>query len=339
MGQPEMTSTNAKVLIVAPGVVGTFIRQDERLLQSDFDVTLCAFPGLRAFGDLKRYMAGTDVAVIWFAGRHSVPAVWLAQRFRKPVVTIVGGYEVAWIPSIGYGVPPGSWRQRALRWVLRQSQKIVAVSTVTRDGVLNVSPDVVGKLQLIYNAVDTDRFVPGVQSAREAVLCVGAITEMTIKVKGWTAFCDIAAAAPDIQFTAIGPTDDFAQRQLIGNAPSNIAWRGPLYDQSLIESYQQSSVYLQASVHESFSVALAEAMACGCIPVTTRGGALPEVAGNAGYLINTADVPEAAGVIRKALLDGRERREQARARIVENFSIERRRQSLVALLKQVIAQR
>ncbi|GAB4320209.1 MAG: hypothetical protein Kow0074_10330 [Candidatus Zixiibacteriota bacterium] len=333
-----MTDTKARILIVSPRIAGTFIRQDARLLQSEFDVTLLPFLGMRSFRDLSGHIANTDVVMIWFAGRHSVPAVWLAQRHRKPVVTIVGGYEAAWIPSIGYGVRPGSLRHRALRWVLRQSRRIVAVSTVTRDGVLNVLPDVVEKLKLIYNAVDTDRFAPRESTARDGVLCVGAIKESTIEVKGWRAFCHIATAMPDVRFTAIGPTDDFARRELISNAPENITWKGPLYDQHLIDSYQQASVYLQASVHESFSVALAEAMACGCIPVTTRGGALPEVAGPAGYLIDPADLQATVGVVREALAGDQQRRARARAQILENFALERRRQGLTSLLTKVLAE-
>ncbi len=326
------TPTRPLVLIVAPRIVGTFIEQDRALLANDFDVELYPFSGARSFGTLKQRIENSDIILIWFAGRHAPPAVWLARRYRKPVVTIVGGYEVEWIPSISYGVPPNSWRRRIVRWVLKNSDRLVAVSGVTHRSVLRVAPESEDKLHLTYNAVDTERFATLSRGDRYGVLCVGMITRHTIKVKGWDRFRDIAASLPGVEFCAIGPLDDVARKTLVADSPPNITWRGQVTGPDLIAAYQRASVYLQCSVHESFSLALAEAMACGCIPVTTQGGALPEVAGDTGFFIDTSDIGSSVQTVSEALQSDPDRRRHARRQIVDNFSVADRQRKLSELL-------
>lgn len=333
------TAKSPSVLIVAPRIVGAFIEQDRALLAHDFDVELYPFPGIRSLATLKQRMANADIVLIWFAGRHAPAAVWLARRYRKPIVTIVGGYEVEWIPSISYGIPPNSWRRRIVRWVLNNSDRLVAVSRVTQRSVLRVAPETEGILHLIYNAVDTERFAPPSTGDRHGVLCVGMISKHTIKVKGWERYRDIAASLPQVEFCAIGPLDNVARKTLVADSPPNITWSGQMTGPDLIAAYQRASVYLQCSVHESFSLALAEAMASGCIPVTTRGGALPEVAGDAGFFIDTNDIASSAQTVSEALRAHPDHRERARRQIVDNFVTPDRRRKLSELLLRTLAER
>jgi glycosyltransferase involved in cell wall biosynthesis len=82
-------------------------------------------------------------------------------------------------------------------------------------------------------------------------------------------------------------------------------------------------------------MAVAEAMLCGCVPVVSARGALPEVVGTAGMVVPYGDAAAAADAIRGVLDAGEEQRAAARRRIVDNFSLAQRRAALLCALEEV----
>jgi glycosyltransferase involved in cell wall biosynthesis len=95
---------------------------------------------------------------------------------------------------------------------------------------------------------------------------------------------------------------------------------------------RRAKVCCQLSYRESFGVAVLEAMACGCVPVVTRAGALPEVVGEAGHYVEYDDVDATVREIRSALkADGKAATERSRA-----FSAERREKGLVDAIDSVL---
>ena len=75
---------------------------------------------------------------------------------------------------------------------------------------------------------------------------------------------------------------------------------------------------------------VAEAMLCGCTPVVSRIGALPEVVGDSGYVVpavNLGNLDVAASVIAEAL--NRPKGTVARERVAARFSLRRREQALL----------
>lgn len=331
-----LTSGPSNVLVVCPRVVATFTRQDVEILKAEFSASLFPFGGLSDLYRLRQALDRASAVVIWFAGRHAAPTVWLARRRGIPVLTIVGGYEVFWYPEIKYGVPPRSLRARYVGWVLRHSDRIAVVSKFMENRLSVLHPDAIRKTVLIPNAVATERFQPGTEQIRQEVLSVGHLNANTLAVKGWTLFRDVARTMPKIRFAAVGPVDDRVGREFVAGFPPNVKWLGALYGPELVRQYQNASVYFQGSVHESFSLALAESMACGCIPVVSRNGALPEVAGDTGFYLDDLTPESAIMAITAALNAPEQRRLDARDRIVQNFSLKRRRQALCDLVHQMI---
>ena len=91
--------------------------------------------------------------------------------------------------------------------------------------------------------------------------------------------------------------------------------------------YQKAKVYCQLSAHESFGVALAEAMFRCCVPVVTRRYALPEVVDDTGFYVPYNNPKATAEAIRKALES--DKGIKARERVKKYFSLRARERKLV----------
>jgi glycosyltransferase involved in cell wall biosynthesis len=101
---------------------------------------------------------------------------------------------------------------------------------------------------------------------------------------------------------------------------------------------RDASVYVQASAHEGFGMSVAEAMLAGCIPVTTRAGALPEVVDEVGVQVDDADPKRLADGIEQALAMDDQARERARRRVLECFGLDVRRRGLHQVVAEAIGE-
>lgn len=68
-----------------------------------------------------------------------------------------------------------------------------------------------------------------------------------------------------------------------------IHYLGHISDDEFVRQYARASMAVVASVYEGFGLPAGEAMACGTPVISTTGGALPEVVGDAGVLVPPAD--------------------------------------------------
>jgi glycosyltransferase involved in cell wall biosynthesis len=112
---------------------------------------------------------------------------------------------------------------------------------------------------------------------------------------------------------------------------------GGVSDETLADWYRRASVYVQASRHEGFGMAVAEAMLAGCIPVVTKAGALPEVVGDVGVQVDAPDPESIADGIRAALALPDEQRLRARQRVLDLFPVSARREGLYRAVEDLLA--
>ena len=110
-----------------------------------------------------------------------------------------------------------------------------------------------------------------------------------------------AADLPEVRFVFVGRWHDDAIEELRALAGDNVEFTGWLSDDDLHAMYGRASVYVQASRHEGFGLAVAEAMLAGCVPVVMNVTAMPEVVGDAGVLIEDQRPEDVAAGIRRAL--------------------------------------
>jgi glycosyltransferase involved in cell wall biosynthesis len=105
-------------------------------------------------------------------------------------------------------------------------------------------------------------------------------------------------------------------------------------DEDLLDWYRRASIYVQASRHEGFGLAVAEAMLAGCVPVVLDVTAMPEVVGDAGVLVSSQEPAEVAGGVRRALDLGPEGGRRARQRILTEFPLHRRGEELLRVVRE-----
>ena len=80
-----------------------------------------------------------------------------------------------------------------------------------------------------------------------------------------------------------------------------IQFTGRIDNGEFVRQYARATVAVVPSVYEGFGLPVGEAMACAVPVISTTGGALPEVVGDAGILVPPADHRALAQAIREIL--------------------------------------
>lgn len=314
-----------------------FVAIDRDLLQERWEVVEWHQKGRWVdVGGLWRAVQGADLVVGWFASWHTFFPITLAKLLNKPSLLIIGGYDVANLPEIDYGHQRGGVRQWISRWVMGQATRLMTNSHYSHQEIQTNIGFAAERATVVPHGVpDPFGRLPDV-SKQEMVLTVGNVNQSNLTRKGHRAFCEAAKQLPQVTFVLAGKWQDDAIDGLKQDAPANLHFTGWIDDEMLNRYYQDAKVTVQASQHEGFGMSVAEAMLAGCVPVVTKAGALPEVVGDAGIVIDD-DSPKAiaTGII-QALSLGTEAAQKARFQILSHFSLERRRQALGQLVESLL---
>lgn len=268
-----------------------------------------------------RAVGRSKLVVGWFAGWHAVLAVLFARLRRRPALMIVGGIDAASLPEIGYGFQRGGPRRWAARFCMKRASALLTNSHFSRaelEANAGVDP---ARVRVVHHGVP-DPFGELPPPPRSpSVLTVGIADERNLERKGLRPFAEAAAEVPDVPFVLVGRAEGEAGERLRALAPPNLEITGFVEADELAHRYRSAAVYVQASLHEGFGMSVVEAMLAGCVPVVSDRGALPEVVGDAGIVIEGVEPAAIAAGVRRALAAAPEARERARARAVENFNL------------------
>ncbi len=307
----------------------SFVRQDFEILSRHFQIERVGYKNPLDALRIAESIWRSDASFSWFASGHSFLAVLLSKMMRKKSIVIAGGYDVAFAPEIGYGQYTLGWHKRKYAdFALKNSDLVLAVSEFTKAEVIaRATPK---KIDVIYNAVDTGKFKPASgkeEGTREdLVLTVASGLRNVIKLKGLDVFVEAAARLPEVNFLVLGLSNDDRETLKGIQSSNNVELRGYVNPEELISYYQKAKIYCQLSYRESFGVALAEAMACGCVPVVTDRGALTEVVGDTGFCVPYGDKEATASAIKAGMKSNN--CAFARRRIEDLFSLKRREEAL-----------
>jgi glycosyltransferase involved in cell wall biosynthesis len=309
----------------------SFVKQDYEILSKHFAVEKVSYRRPKDILKIARAIFKSDLTYSWFASGHSFIAVLISKMLNKRSMVVAGGYDVAFVPEMNYGqYTQGIDKRIYADYVLKNADIILAVSKFTEGEVLARTKH--RKVIVIYNGINTDKFVPG-SDKKNLVITVASGTKNVIKLKGIEAFARAAEHIPDAKFLVLGLSDNDREILQVKYPSPNLELCGYISQRDLIKCYQKARVYCQLSYRESFGVALAEAMACGCVPVVTERAALPEVVGNTGIYVPYDDEEATAKAIEEALRS--DKGEKARERVESRFSGKKREIELLKAIKMI----
>lgn len=252
---------------------------------------------------VRRLLRRLDVDVV---NAHApVPGLADIAAFTAPVPVVLT-YHAGSLVKGDHPVDPvlRAYERHVLPRVFARSRELIAVSPTSL-------AHAAGRAHLVPPGVDTGLFTPPpAGSPRERrVLYVGRV-ERTSRWKGLQVLVDalprLRELVPDVRLEVVGDGDDVEtlQKQAAERGVADIVdWRGRVDHHRLPDHYRSAGVTVLPSLTEaeSFGMALAEAIACGCPVVGSAVGGIPFVVrdGEDGRLVRPGD-PEA---LARALAD------------------------------------
>ena len=219
--------------------------------------------------------------------------------------------------------------------VVPQLSHVVTVSEAARDRTVADFGADPGAVRVVHNGIDTDVFEPravGGETDRSAEYRLMTTVSADAPIKGVRYLLRAFAQVRDSvdaelvvvgEFNEGGDADALVEDLGVGDA---ITTHSGISTDRLVDLYASADVAVVPSVYEGFGLPAGEAMACGVPVVSTDGGALPEVVGDAGVQVPARDAGALADAV-VDLLDDPERRarlgRRGRERVVEQFDWER----------------
>src|SRR5205809_3344837 len=319
-----------QVLFVYP-TDATFIENDLRLIETFCDVTPFRYTDRSCYPGLFRSIARSDLVFMWFALGFAAVSGLVARLVKKATLLVAGGWDVVGLPEIGYG------RLLTMRGTitaatdLALADEVLAFSDWSARAIKSVAPR--SRISRSYPGIDTARFRPA--RKERLVLSVGNVSRENLLRKGFRDFVRVSRAFPDVPFHLVGRHLDDSVDELRRIAGQNMHFTGWISDAELVDLLSRAQVYVQCSYNEGFGVALAEAMASGCVPVVVATGAIPEVVGDTGVYAKYGELDGLAASIQTAL--DSEKGSAARQRVVDKFNEQYRLADLRAAVNRVLS--
>jgi glycosyltransferase involved in cell wall biosynthesis len=334
----DVQSPILTVLLLLPYAPAAFMQADVEILSRHFnlDVLVHNRGKLRlALGVLRRLLFNRpDLLLMWFiVPSYALPVALLAKLLGVRVAFVTGGYDIVGMPAIGFGALRFPLFRALLRLTLPVADLFLPFSASASTQLRKYGRS--RRSRVIYPGVDNGFFTPASNAAeREPLaLTVSAINSVSLRQKGLLTFVQAAGYAPQIKWVLVGSPLDDSIEQLREIATPNVEFIDRFVPASELRAlYRRASCYVQASIHEGFGIAVAEAMCCGAVPVVTRCWSLPEVAGDLGSYVPLNDPQAVAQAAIASLHAPDSLRRTLRSRIVASYPLDRRERELTDAL-------
>jgi glycosyltransferase involved in cell wall biosynthesis len=305
--------------------------------------------GLRAYLFLRKRFHHYDII---HDNQSLSYGIWAMSRFLPTIATI--HHPVTVDRDIDIRASTMSWeKMKYLRWYSfigmqkRVSRSLSHIITVSESAKNDISRDYGiprQNFRIVFNGINTDRFhpIPGFERDHHHILVTNSADTPLKGLKYLLRAVHEISKQREIKITVVGtPKADGIIEKLVktlGIGPL-VTFTGWITGSEFVRLYAQATLAVVPSVYEGFGFPAGEAMAC-CVPViSTTGGALPEVVGDAGILVPPADT---AALVR-SITDLLDHPDRARAlgkaghqRVLNHFTWEKAAEKTIEAYREAI---
>jgi len=192
------------------------------------------------------------------------------------------------------------------RRVIRRLSHLITVSECSKRDISREFGLPLQRFRVVPNGINTEFFypLPGIPRQPHRLLVTNSAD---IPLKGLSYLLEAVAAVRckrKVELVVIGrPKKNGDVERKIRELPIGdiVSFTGRIPYEAFAEQYAQATVAVIPSLYEGFGMPAGEAMACGVPVISTSGGALPEVVGDAGVLVPPADAVALSEAIQRLL--------------------------------------
>jgi glycosyltransferase involved in cell wall biosynthesis len=246
------------------------------------------------------------------------------------------------------------WRKlKVRRWysflsmqgrVSRRISHIITVSDASKNDISRAFSIPKERFRVVPNGINTDIFHPmqGIPRLDNHIMVTNSADT---PLKGLRYLIEAVASLRKkrpVHLTVIGsPKKDGDIARLVGalGAGDFVTFTGRIEDSEFAKYYARTTMAVVPSIYEGFGLPAGEAMACRVPVISTTGGALPEVVGDAGVLVPPADAKALETAIASLLDDPARRERLAQAgyeRVKRHFTWSNTAQQVVEVYREAI---
>jgi glycosyltransferase involved in cell wall biosynthesis len=280
---------NSEVLAIGFHNAGHEVRMvtwTENIGDKIFPFTIIRKPGTAV---LFKEHRSTDII---FENNPSLRLSWPAIFFNKPIVIAL----CTWVNRRGNGL---AWQDRLKQFWLKRANVIIAVSEAVRKR--NWPPAVV-----VSNPYRDDLFrvLPNTNRNRDFVFMGRLVPDKgaDIAIKALAKLVD-QNTFYTLTIVGSGPQEQQLKElvQQLG-VSDRVNFTGALRGEALVLCLNEHKYMLVPSTwEEPFGNVALEGMACGCLPIVSDGGGLPDAVGKAGLVVARGNAYALADSIKELL--------------------------------------
>lgn len=315
-----------------------------------------------------------DKLDLLFVPAHTLPVL---ARPGLPTVVTIHGVEYEYLPE-HYKFPQKLYLTWSTKYAIRHATRIIAVSQFTANQLVERFGASQEKVTVVHEGVDVEVFAKEYSQEEKSrvlrelginkpfILFVGVVQPrknlerlveafsylvkgkfQAQQARGKTVISDARSTArsydlKDFNLVIAGKLGWMYGKILEAPKKHGIGERvkfvGFVEDSNLLILMQEAEILVQPSLTEGFGLPVLEAMAAGTPVVAANAGALPEILGFAGYLVNPESTLNITNGLAQVLTD-QGLRDQLRERGLlrcKNFSWEKTARATVEVLKEAV---
>nr|WP_293834708.1 glycosyltransferase family 4 protein [uncultured Arsenicibacter sp.] len=245
-----------------------------------------------SFSNLLRQFWWADVVV---ENNPCTRLSWPNQLFGKPSVISLQ----TWPSWQGERL---SFSQRLKRAWLNRADRLIACSDAIRHGGFS-------KAEVIPNPYDYANFrrYPEIMTTHDFAFLGRLVSDKgaDLAIQALTKLLPELATPATLTIIGDGPERKALEKLVVAlGLQPYVQFTGPMRGEALARRLNQHRFLLVPSLwEEPFGIVALEGMACGCVPIVSDGGGLPEAVGDAGLLFRRGDVDALVACMRQVLTD------------------------------------